>query len=86
MLWYRKAAEQGYAAAQLNLGYMYDYGKGVPQDHILAHIWYNLAASRAGNGPTRDMATNNCEAIAKQMTPDQVAEAQRMARTWRPKN
>ena len=27
--WYRKAAEQGYAKAQLNLGLMYDNGKGV---------------------------------------------------------
>ena len=28
--WYREAAEQGYAPAQSNLGFMYDEGKGVP--------------------------------------------------------
>jgi TPR repeat protein len=26
--WYQKAAEQGYAKAQSNLGAMYDFGKG----------------------------------------------------------
>ena len=30
--WYRKAAEQGDAGAQNNLGFMYDQGKGVKQD------------------------------------------------------
>ncbi len=29
---YRKAAEQGDASAQSNLGFMYDNGRGVPQD------------------------------------------------------
>ena len=32
--WYRKAAEQGYASAQYNLGIMYDDGEGVPQDYV----------------------------------------------------
>ena len=30
--WYRKAAEQGDAKAQYNLGVMYDNGRGVPED------------------------------------------------------
>ena len=30
--WYRKAAEQGYANAQFNLGLMYTKVEGVPQD------------------------------------------------------
>jgi TPR repeat protein len=30
--WYQKAAEQGYAKAQSNLGAMYDFGKGVLKD------------------------------------------------------
>ena len=31
--WYRKAARQGYANAQTNLGVMYDRGRGVRQNH-----------------------------------------------------
>ena len=29
--WYLKAAEQGYAIAQYNLGFMYEAGRGVPK-------------------------------------------------------
>ncbi|MGO9422541.1 MAG: sel1 repeat family protein, partial [Roseiarcus sp.] len=48
-----KAADQGNAGAQLNLGAMYDNGRGVPQDHVLAYMWANLAASRAADSETR---------------------------------
>jgi len=42
----RKAAEQGYAAAQYNLGVMYEYGRGVSQDYGEALIWYRKAAEQ----------------------------------------
>ena len=44
--WYRKAAEQGYAAAQYNLGVMYYNGQGVPQDDAEAVKWYRKAAEQ----------------------------------------
>ena len=44
--WYRKAAEQGYAIAQFNLGIMYELGKGVKQDYEEAVKWYRLAAEQ----------------------------------------
>ncbi len=44
--WYRKAAEQGYAKAQYNLGSMYDMGLGVPQDYEEAVKWYRKAAEQ----------------------------------------
>ncbi|MEW6313466.1 MAG: tetratricopeptide repeat protein [Pseudomonadota bacterium] len=43
--WYRKAAEQGHAGAQSNLGIMYAHGQGVPQDHAEAVKWYREAAA-----------------------------------------
>ena len=42
--WYRKAAEQGLAEAQINLGYCYENGQGVPQDCTEAVKWYRKAA------------------------------------------
>jgi len=30
--WYRKAADQGDAKAQVDLGYLYNHGSGVPED------------------------------------------------------
>ncbi|HEY1382253.1 MAG TPA: hypothetical protein VGF43_01490 [Dongiaceae bacterium] len=42
--WYRKAAEQGHARAQNNLGILYDNGQGVSQDYAEAARWYRKAA------------------------------------------
>ena len=44
--WYRKAAEQGNARAQKNLGYCYQYGQGVTQDYYEAVKWYRKAAEQ----------------------------------------
>ena len=79
----RARAEQGDASAQFNLGVMYARGRGVPQDYVQAHKWVNLAASRATSDDRKSTKTR--DAIAAQMTPEQVAEAQRLAREWKPK-
>ena len=44
--WYRKAAEQGDAIAQLQLGRMYFAGQGVPQDFKQAYVWTREAAEQ----------------------------------------
>lgn len=44
--WYRKAAEQGYANAQYNLGWCYDLGRGVARDYVEAAKWYRKAAAQ----------------------------------------
>ena len=83
--WYRKAAKQGRAIAQNNLGVMYENGRGVPQDYVRAHMWFSLAASRFAPGSNRDITVRNRERVAAKMTPAQFAEAQRRAREWKPK-
>jgi TPR repeat protein len=46
VLWYRKAADQGYAPAQTNLGSMYEHGRGgLPKDDNEAVRLYRLAAA-----------------------------------------
>ncbi len=40
------AADQGDADAQLNLGFMYDHGEGVPQNYAEAVRWYRMAADQ----------------------------------------
>ena len=44
--WYRKAADQGQASAQTNLGFMYRNGKGVASDNKQAVYWYRKAADQ----------------------------------------
>jgi uncharacterized protein len=87
MKWFRLAAEQGDADAQYNLGVIYANGEGVPQDYVQAHQWYNLAASRysASQAAGRNDAVHNRDLVASHMTPEQLAEAQRLAREWKPK-
>ena len=46
MKWNRKAAEQGYALAQINLGLCYAKGEGVPQDQVEAVKWFRKAAEQ----------------------------------------
>ena len=77
--WWRKAAEQGYALAQYNLGSMYHDGHGVPQDYVSAHMWLNLAAA---SGEQR--AAQRRDAVARLMTPAQIAEAQKLEHEWKP--
>ena len=75
--WYRKAAEQGYAKAQHNLGLMYDNGQGVLKDDVNAYAWCNVASANGSK-----VASKNRDLIAKEMTPEQIAEAQELSKVW----
>jgi uncharacterized protein len=77
--WWEKAAAQGSASAQSDLGQLYASGLGGSQDLVQAHMWYSLAA---GNG--YEIATGYRNDLAKQMTPAQIAETQQLAREWKP--
>jgi len=44
--WYRKAADQNVLDAQLNLGCMFERGRGVKQDFAQAVRLYRLAAKQ----------------------------------------
>jgi len=61
--------------AQLELGKMYMRGNGVIQDQVQAHMWFSVAAAK-GNGRALEIR----DALAKSMTPAQIAEAQRLTR------
>jgi uncharacterized protein len=44
--WFRKAADQGDADGQGNIGWLYEYGRGVAQDYAEAMRWYRKAADQ----------------------------------------
>ncbi len=77
--WYRKAARKGDASAQGVLGAMYM----VSQDNVRAHKWLNLAASKS-SGKARDDTVKLRDRLAEEMTREQIAEAQKLAREWKP--
>ena len=64
---------------RFGLGLLYDDGKGIPQDYVLAHMWLNLAAAQGYEEAKKDR-----DFVASHMTADQLAEAQRLARDWKP--
>ena len=60
------------------------YPWAVPQDYVLAHMWLNLAASKS-SGKERDAYAASRDSLAEKMTREQISEAQKLAREWKPK-
>jgi TPR repeat protein len=56
---------------------MYETGSVVSKDLVTAYMWYNLAAAR-GDPKFRI----NRDQLEKQMTPQQVADGQKLSREW----
>ncbi len=52
-------------------------GDGVKQDYVEAYAWYDLGAK------TREGAAKSRDALAKQMSSDQIVAAQRRAKGLR---
>ena len=81
--WFREAADQGEPRAQYSLGTLYASGHGVPQDYVYAHMWFNLAASRAKGDDEKQYAAAR-DSVATRMTPQEIADAHKLAREWQP--
>ena len=81
--WLRKAAEQGHIFSQATLGTVYAEGvQGVVEkDYPQALMWFIFAAAQG------DMeALEFRDSLANRMTPTQIAEAQKLAREFKPQN
>jgi uncharacterized protein len=79
--WCRLAADQGQERAMYILGLYYHKALGVSQDLVRAHMWYNLAAAHG----YQDGAKSR-DRLAQLLTPAEIAEAQKLAREWKPKD
>lgn len=71
------AAQTGAPDALFELGMLYATGRDVDADLVSAHKWFNLAAAR-GNASALDYRVE----LSREMTGDQIAEAQKLAREW----
>ena len=61
--------------AQLLLADCYLRGRGVPEDYVLAYVWFNHAAAQG-----LDLASKYKRLTERCMTPDQIASAQEKTR------
>lgn len=83
--WYEKAAAGGDAFAQYNLGSMYGTGRGIERNDMKAYMWFSIAednVTSAGGKTATSTAAQSKKLVEGQLTPEQIAEAQRLAREW----
>lgn len=76
---YSESAEKGYALAQYNLGLMYLQGTGIPKDQVKAYMYLSLAA-----GQKVPEAVKNRDYLDKNMPPDKLKQARKLAGDWEP--
>ena len=81
MKWWRKAAEQGNGGAQHNLGWMFALGQVVEKDNVTAYAWCNIAEA---NG--YEEGKKRKDIVAKEMTADQITEAEALVKEMVKKN
>ncbi len=92
----KSAARQNLQAAMFNVGVLYFKGKDVPLDLGRAYMWFELAATWKP-GPNGDQtvgsmadigqrATGVKKMLSARMTPGQITEAKRQAKSWRAKH
>jgi hypothetical protein len=72
--WFHKAAGQGDADAQFDLGFEHYDGRKLAKDNVAALIWMILASRGAGGGGQSESR----EIITHQ----QIAEAEHRAQAW----
>ena len=78
--WLCRSAHGGHALAQVATGLIYSWGMdGKVTDPVLAYLWYSLAAINGHRSINSER-----DALAKTMTPTQIAEAERLAAEWKP--
>jgi hypothetical protein len=82
-IWYLRAAQAGHAHSQLKVGFLYFEGRGVPTDYISSYMWFNVAATNS-SGDIHADAVEARDQISGLMTVEQIAEAQRLSRNWKP--
>jgi TPR repeat protein len=63
--------------ALFELGMLYATGRDVVADLVAAHKWFNIAAARGNIAALKRRGE-----IAREMSGQQIAEAQRQAREW----
>ena len=64
------------------MGEIYTAGRGVSQDDVQAHAWFNLVAARLPQGQKRDHVIQARDDLAAVLTPSQLARAHEIALSW----
>ena len=79
--WFERAADQGQVEAQHDLGALYGSGRGVKRDYVQAYKWMSICAAKGNGG-----CVTQRDALEKKLKGAKLAEAQRLAADWKPKD
>lgn len=80
--WMSRLAEQGEANDLSSLATRHERAEGVPHDRVLAYAFRLLASRRAEKGAGKDL-TRALQDSAAAMSPEQLAEAEKLAAGWK---
>jgi TPR repeat protein len=83
-IWFHKAAIKGDASGQLAFGSLHIRGLGVRQNLVKAYSWLTVAANHGIPGLQQQAIALRDEA-ARLMKPDEIADAQRWASSFKAK-
>lgn len=75
---FEQAADAGNCIGMGQLGWVHVEGVGAAQDFVAAYKWFNLAVAWGCDGFSGER-----DSIAKNMTREDIATAQRLARQWK---
>jgi TPR repeat protein len=86
--WSLLSAEQGGTNAQTLLADFYAEGRGVAKDYVKAYMWYkirDLIIDARIRPIVIHKEDTTLDKLKSKMTPEQIAEAERLSREWKPK-
>jgi hypothetical protein len=82
--WFQRAGSRGNWSGQMKTGMCHMCGLGLPLDYLKAYMWFELAVAHStGHDQVLNRHLRDVVA-AMQLTPEQIAEAERLARNWKP--
>ena len=76
----KKWSQNGHAFAQDQLGWMYAHGEGVPENHVTAYAWFNIAAMNGFENAEQHKANIDSSPLDWFKTPEQKTKAQELAK------
>lgn len=83
--WYKKSADRGFYSGMLKVANMYGKGQGTPKDNAQAYLWFAIAESRAPKDSNdRYEIPIVKDKLSTILTKEQVADAERKAKAWKP--
>jgi TPR repeat protein len=77
--WIRKAADRGMTDAMYQMGLLCLTGRGVDKDYVQSYVWFNVSAAQG-----RDEAATQRKLVAETLSIDELIEAQRRSRNFKP--